>query len=81
MLFSTALLPQSSIACGTEFTDCFGIQKLYGDAAPPSNNWTFTGNARDPRFMEQHIVPAGQDWFQPMDPEEMRVEVLSCRRK
>ena len=27
--------------------------------------------------MEEHIIPAGQRWFQPMDPEKMRVEVLS----
>ena len=77
-LFSTALvIPGWLTACGTDFTDCFGIQKLYADATPSANNWTFTGNARDPRFMEQHVIPAGEGWFQPMDPEEMRVEVLS----
>jgi len=57
--------------------DQFGIQKIYADAPPPINNWVFKGDPRDPRFMEQHIVPAGNGWFRPEDPVEMRVEVLS----
>lgn len=64
-------------ACGDEFTDCFGIQKLYADAGRPSNNWTFSGNPRDPRFLEQHIVAAGQGWFRPVNPQKMRVQVVS----
>lgn len=57
--------------------DQFGIQKIYADAPPPCNNWTFAGDPNDPRFMEQRIVAAADGWFRPVDPREMRVEVLS----
>jgi len=57
--------------------DVFGIQKIYADAPPPSNNWTFTGNAHDPRFMEQRIVAASGGWFRPENAQEMRLEVVS----
>jgi hypothetical protein len=57
--------------------DRFGIKKLYADAPPPANHWEFGGDAHDPRFMEQRIVPASGGWFRPSHPEEMRVEVLS----
>jgi hypothetical protein len=57
--------------------DQFGIQKIYADAPPPCNNWTFAGNPRDPRFIEQHIVAAPDGWFRPEDPKEMGVEVVS----
>jgi hypothetical protein len=57
--------------------DRFGIQKIYADAPQPANNWVFDGNANDPRLMEQKIVKAGDGWFKPEDPAEMRVEVLS----
>lgn len=58
-------------------TDSFGIQKIYADATAPANNWSFTGNPRDPRFMEQSIGPAGSGWFRPSDPQAMRLEILS----
>jgi len=57
--------------------DGFGIQKVYADALPPANNWVFQGNPKDPRFMEQPIVPVGDGWFRPEDPIELRVEVVS----
>ncbi|MGB8369345.1 MAG: hypothetical protein ACLPYZ_05170 [Limisphaerales bacterium] len=57
--------------------DRFGIQKIYDDAPQPVNNWTFSGNANDPRFMEDKIVDAGNGWFKPENTTEMRVEVLS----
>ena len=57
--------------------DRFGIQKIYDDAPQPVNNWTFSGNANDPRFMEDKIVDAGNGWFRPENTTEMRVEVLS----
>ncbi len=57
--------------------DKFGIQKLYDDAPPPVNNWTFGGNADDPRLMEDRIVDAGNGWFKLESGAEMRVEVLS----
>lgn len=41
------------------------------------NNWDFTGNPRDPRFMEQHLVAAPDGWFRAEDPVELRVEVVS----
>ena len=59
--------------------DPFGIQKIYADAPAPSNNWVFTGNPTDPRFMEQRLVAAAGGWFRPEDPTEMRMEVLSDR--
>lgn len=62
---------------GAAAKDRFGIEKIYADAPKPSNNWVFTGNPRDPRFMEQDIVPAGHGWFRPVNPKFMRVEVLS----
>ena len=58
-------------------TDKFGIQKIYDDAPQPVNNWTFGGNANDPRFMEDRIVDAGNGWFKPENAKEMRVEVVS----
>jgi hypothetical protein len=58
-------------------TDKFGIQKIYADAPPPANNWVFSGDESDPRFMEQGVVKAGGGWFKPEDPAKMRVEVLS----
>lgn len=57
--------------------DQFGIQKIYADAPQPVNNWVFSGDANDPRIMEQKIVPAGDGWFKPRDATEMRFEVLS----
>lgn len=60
-----------------EDRDPFGIRKIYADAPAPANNWYFEGNPGDPRFMEQHVVPVGNGWFRPVDPVEMRVEVLS----
>lgn len=65
--------------CSPQETDSFGIQKIYADAdaASPANNWSFTGNPRDPRFMEQYLIPAGGGWFRPSDPQEMRLEILS----
>jgi hypothetical protein len=57
--------------------DKFGIQKIYGDAPQPANNWVFDGNASDSRFMEQKITEAGDGWFKPQNAAEMRVEVLS----
>jgi hypothetical protein len=57
--------------------DAFGIQKIYDDAPPPINNWTFGGRANEPRFMEQKIVDAGNGWFRPQNATQMRVEVLS----
>jgi len=65
-------------ACGASpETDTFGIQKIYSDAAPPANGWCFTGNPRDPRFMEQYVVAAGDGWFRPSNPQQMRLEILS----
>ena len=58
-------------------TDSFGIRKIYADAPPPANNWTFTGNPSDPRFFEQHLVALGDGWFRPTDLRQMRVEILS----
>ncbi len=58
-------------------TDSFGIQKIYADAAPPIDNWTFDGNPDDWRFMEQHFHAAGDGWFQPMDCSMLRFQVLS----
>src|SRR5437764_3670554 len=58
-------------------TDSFGIQKIYADAPPPANGWTFTGNPRDPRFMEQYLLAAGDGWFRPSNPQQMRLEILS----
>jgi hypothetical protein len=57
--------------------DEFGIQKIYADAPPPANNWVFHGNPKDPRFMEQSLVPVGNGWFRPENPVELRVEVVS----
>jgi hypothetical protein len=57
--------------------DQFGIQKIYADAPPPINNWVFSGDPKDPRFMEQRVVASRDGWFRPEDPAEMRVEVLS----
>jgi hypothetical protein len=48
--------------------DCFGIQKIYADAAAPANGWIFTGNPRDPRFMEQYVVAVSDGWFRASDP-------------
>jgi hypothetical protein len=78
MLAFTPLMmsPQSMRGQNLE-TDRFGIQKIYADAAPPSNNWTFAGEVNDPRFMEQRIIPVGDGWFRAEDPREMRVEVVS----
>jgi hypothetical protein len=75
-LFSKSI----SEACVTRSApniDCFGIQKIYADAPPPANNWTFTGNPRDPRFMEQYVIPAGGGWFRPSNSQMMRLEILS----
>ena len=58
-------------------TDAFGIQKIYADAKPPANHWSFTGNPHDPRFMEQYVVAAGDGWFRPSDPRQMRLEISS----
>jgi len=57
--------------------DRFGIQKLYADAPTPANNWTFSGQANDARFMEDKIVDAGNGWFKSEDPARLRLEVLS----
>ena len=66
------------LACAqTIDRDEFGIQKMYADAPPPANNWVFHGDPKDPRFMEQYIVPAGGGWFRPENPTELRVEVVS----
>src|SRR5471030_1836080 len=59
--------PQPTLGQDSE-TDRFGIQKIYADAPQPSNSWTFTGDANDPRFMEQRIIPADDGWFRPEDP-------------
>lgn len=63
--------------CAPQGTDSFGIQKIYADAASPANSWSFTGNPRDPRFMEQYVIAAGGGWFRPSDSQEMRLEILS----
>ena len=57
--------------------DPFGIQKIYADAPPPANHWTFSGQADDPRFMVGKKVEAAHGWFKPVDPKEMRFDVLS----
>lgn len=57
--------------------DKFGIRKIYADAPQPVNLWIFDGDSNDPRFMEQKIVKAKGGWFKPVDPSEMRVEVMS----
>jgi hypothetical protein len=57
--------------------DCFGIQKIFADAPPPANSWTFGGNPRDPRFMEQYVIPTANGWFRPSNSQEMRLEILS----
>jgi hypothetical protein len=86
LLLSLATLPfafQASAQAQDQTTppgpkvDKFGIQKLYDDAPQPVNNWMFSGNANDPRFMEDKIVDAGNGWFRPENATEMRVEVLS----
>jgi hypothetical protein len=65
-------------ACdSTPTTDCFGILKLYADAAPSANHWIFSGNPRDPRFMEQYVIPVGDGWLRPSNLREMRLEILS----
>lgn len=69
-------IPTSVPITGTD-VDKFQIQKIYGDAPQPANNWIFDGNANDPRFMEQNIVDAGNGWFKPQNATQMRVEVLS----
>jgi hypothetical protein len=74
LLVCFALLPLG--ASPAEY-DRFGIEKLYADAPPPANNWTFDGNAHNPRFFEQQIAPAGNGWFRSLNPKEMRVEILS----
>jgi hypothetical protein len=71
-----ALTTLSFLAAAAD-TDSFGIRKLYADAAPPANSWTFSGNPRDPRFMEQYLVPVGDGWFRPSNLREMRLEILS----
>jgi hypothetical protein len=72
------LLPRALAACdATPTTDCFGIRKIYADASPPVNNWSFSGNPKDPRFMEQYVVPIGDGWFRPSNLREMRLEILS----
>jgi hypothetical protein len=81
------LLFTVSLACGCSVTelawaqnkdrDEFGIQKIYADAPAPANSWVFHSDPKDPRFLEQYIVPAGDGWFRPADPEELRVEVVS----
>jgi hypothetical protein len=63
--------------CAPPETDSFGIQKIYADAPVPANTWSFTGNPRDPRFMEQYVIPVRDGWFRPSDSQEMRLEVLS----
>jgi hypothetical protein len=79
-----ALIFASSVLVGCESyretvqgLDKFGIQKIYDDAPQPVNNWTFGGNANDPRFMEDRIVDAGNGWFKPENATKMRIEVLS----
>ncbi len=67
----------NSVSIPRPDVDKFGIQKIYGDAPQPVNNWAFDGNTVDPRFMEQKIVNAGNRWYKPQDAVEMRVEVLS----
>jgi hypothetical protein len=75
--FLTALLLVVR-ACGAQLeTDSFGIQKIYADAPALANTWSFGGNPRDPRFMEQYVIPTGDGWFRPSDSQEMRLEVLS----
>jgi len=58
-------------------TDSFGIRKIYADAVAPANHWSFTGNPRDPRFMEQYLIALGDGWFRPSNLHMMRLEVLS----
>jgi len=71
-----ALTTLSFLAAASD-SDSFGIRKLYADAAPPANSWTSSGNPRDPRFMEQYLVPVGDGWFRPSNLREMRLEILS----
>jgi hypothetical protein len=71
-----ALTTLSFLAAASD-SDSFGIRKLYADAPPPANSWTFSGNPRDPRFMEQYLVPVGDGWFRPSNLREMRLEILS----
>jgi hypothetical protein len=76
VLLSMVLLAKSAYAAPPE-TDAFGIQKTYADSAQPANNWVFTGNRHDARFMEQDVISVGDGWFRPADPREMRLEILS----
>jgi hypothetical protein len=68
------LIPMCGIAVEL---DSFGIAKIYADAPGSANSWVFTGEAHDPRFFEQYVVPVGDGWFRPSDPKQMRLEVLS----
>jgi len=72
-----AIIGVAPVRAQTADVDRFGIEKIYADAPPPVNNWVFTGNPRDPRFMEQHLVAAPDGWFRAEDPMELRVEVVS----
>lgn len=76
-LLTLLLAPRFGRAADAAQVDRFGIQKIYADAPPPANHWTFAGTADDPRFMEDRIVAVGDGWFRPRNPQEMRVEVLS----
>src|SRR3954463_7508161 len=73
----TSMRAAAPVAPAGSAVDAFGIQKIYENAPPPVNNWTFAGEAADLRFMEQRIVDAGHGWFRPQNPTQMRVEVLS----
>ena len=75
-LLAASLLALPAYAAPQQ-VDSFGIQKIYADAAPPANNWVFTGNPHDPRFLEHDITPVGDGWFRPTKPQEMRQDVLS----
>jgi hypothetical protein len=77
MMMTFSLVSLHSARGQVSQVDRFGIQKIYADTPPPSNSWTFMGNPRDPRFIEQRIVAADDGWFRPEDPKEMRVEVVS----
>lgn len=76
-LFGVIRAKADSLRADQPSVDRYGIRKIYADAAPPANNWYFTGDVRDPRFMEQRIEPAGNGWYRPELPGRMRVEVLS----
>jgi hypothetical protein len=77
LLITASTVNADSILAPGADVDKFGIQKIYADAPPPVNNWVFDGNPRDRRFMEQKVAVAGDGWFKPKDPTEMRVEVVS----